>query len=254
MALMSLTYRTATLQRFAQQREVWSTNVALRSLYAYWYSEVAEALQPVRTGTVVEIGSGAGFARQFLPFVRTSDTIKADWHDYEIDATKEWPFPDASLDGLLVFDVLHHLAAPSTFFEEATRTLRVGGRLVLMEPSVSVCSYPVYRFLHEEGLDSSVKPFADGAISDKDPFAGNQALPGLIFGRFGDDFRQRFPNLRLTERKLYSGLSYMASGGFGRPCLVPHSVWRALLWLDQHMPPPLRQLTAFRMLVSLERV
>src|SRR5207302_6601630 len=124
---------TATLERFAQQQEVWSNNSALRTLYGYWYREVADALIPVISGTVLEIGSGAGFARQFLPFIRTSDTVKADWHDYEIDATKAWPFSDSALDGILAFDVLHHLSEPGMFFREVARTLRIGGRLVLME-------------------------------------------------------------------------------------------------------------------------
>lgn len=252
--LMSCIYRAATLERFKQQREVWSSNSALRALYAYWYAEVAEVLKPVITGTVLEIGSGAGFARQFLPFLRTSDTIKADWHDYEIDATKAWPFANGTLDGVLVFDVLHHLSAPGVLFREVSRTLRIGGRLVLMEPYVSLCSYPVYRFLHEEGLDTSVRPLVPDHGNDKDPFAGNQALVGLIFGRFGEQFRQQFPELELVERRLYSGFSYVASGGFSGRCALPHSIWLKLLWLDRHVPSAVRSLVAFRTLIVLERV
>lgn len=251
--MMSVDYRSATLERFRQQRMTWSNNAALRALYTYWYGEVRNALKPVLNGAVVEIGSGAGFSKSFIPTIRTSDTVKASWHDCEIDATTPWPFADGELDGILVFDVLHHLAAPGNFFRESERTLRNGGLLVMMEPYVSPCSYPVYRFLHEEGLDTSVAPFGSTAEEDKDPFAGNQALPGLIFGRFRRQFGDEFPFLKVVSRQLYSGVSYIASGGFGRPCPVPYPLWRWLLWVDRHVPPRLRWFSAFRMLIVIER-
>jgi hypothetical protein len=84
----------------------------------------------------------------------------------------------------------------------------------MMEPYVGPCSYPVYRFLHEEGLDNSVEPFATETRVDKDPFAGNQALPGLVFGRYRGQFEREFPSLKIASCRLYSGFGYMASGGF----------------------------------------
>lgn len=250
---MSTTYRAATLERFHEQQRIWSRNAALRSLYAYWYGEIRTELDPVFPGLVVELGSGPGFARQFLPGLRTSDMVKADWHDDEIDATQPWPFDDGALDGVVLFDVLHHLANPMALFREAERALRPGGRFVLMEPYVSPFSYPIYRFMHDEGADTSVQPFSGGGSADKDPFAGNQAVPGLIFGRHLDQFRREFPALRLASRKLYSGFSYLASGGYSRGCLLPYRAWRGLFWLDRQVPGALLSLVAFRMLVVLER-
>jgi len=224
-------------------------------LYAYWYAEVEAALAGALRGRVVELGSGPGIAKQFLPGILTSDIVRAPWHDYEIDITETWPFSDETLDGIVVFDVLHHVSVPRILFSEATRTLRPAGRLVVMEPYVSLCSYLVYRFLHDEkqGFDTSVSPLTLQSSPDKDPFVGNQALPGLVFGRYRPLFQRQFPELRLLGTKLYSGLSYVTSGGFSRPCLLPYPAWSGLFWLDRGLPRSIAHLTAFRMLAVLER-
>jgi SAM-dependent methyltransferase len=249
----SIGYESRTLDRFEELRAGWARNGPLRTLYAYWFTEIREVLAPVLPGSIFELGSGPGFSRQFLPGLRTSDLVRSKEHDCQIDATAPWPFHDESLDGVLLFDVLHHLSAPAMLFTEASRVLRPGGRLVMMEPYVSPLSYPFYRFLHVEGLDTSVEPFTPDAPTDKDPFAGNQALPRLIFDRRADQFRERFPRLRTVERRLYSGFSYVATGGFGHAPIVGDRVWSSLYRLDRCVPRAILPFVAFRMLICLER-
>ena len=74
-----------------------------------------------------------------------------DADDREVSADA-LPFADAALGALVLFDVLHHLPDPRRFFQEASRALRPAGRIVLCEPYVSLLSYPVYKFLHDEPL------------------------------------------------------------------------------------------------------
>lgn len=251
--MSTLQSHAATLARFEHQQAAWERNPALRTLYAYWYQEVKQGLGPAVSGDVLEIGSGPGFSRRFLPGLCTSDTAKAPWHDLELDATQPWPFEGASWDGIVLFDVLHHLADPARLFLEASRTLRGGGRLVMMEPYVSPCSYPVYRFFHEEGADTSVDPWAQDASAGKDPFDGNQAIPGLIFGRYLAHFQRSFPELKIVDQRFYPGFSYAASGGFNRRPLLPLGPWRALYWLDRHVPRGLQRWLAFRILIVIHR-
>jgi SAM-dependent methyltransferase len=251
------TIHQETLERFDRHQRRWSANAALRTLYEYWYTQVKAALEPVVPGKVIELGSGPGFAKLFLPDIHTSDMVKADWHDYQIDATRSWPFADAELDGVVLFDVLHHLSDPLAVFREGLRALRPGGRMVLMEPYISPCSYPVLHYFHPEAVENSVEPFSvrpdHVRAEEKDPFAGNQALPGLIFGRYRARFEAEFPELRITARQLYSGLSYVASGGFSRRNVLPHRLWSGLFWIDRHMPRALLPFMAFRFLIVLER-
>lgn len=244
--------RDATLDRFQKHREAWGTNAALRTLYGEWYGRLAALLPPPALGPRVEIGSGPGFAREFVPDLELSDVVKAAWHDREISASA-LPFDDASVGALVLFDVLHHLPSPADFFREATRVLRRGGRVVMCEPHMSLLSYPVYKFLHEE----PVRMFADALGTetrvDKDPFDANQAIPTVLFGRQLPAFQQRFPALRLVEHQFLAGLSYPASGGFSRQPLLPGPLWSSLYRFEQLVPSRVWRFLGFRTIVVLEK-
>lgn len=241
-------WRARTLERFEAHRRAWETNPALRELYGRWYGRVREALPAA--GPWVEIGSGPGFARHFIPELELTDLVRAPWHDREVDAGA-LPFEAASLGALVLFDVLHHLPAPARFLSEAERVLRPGGRLILCEPYVSPLSYPVYRFFHEERLEMNVDPLAE--TSPRDPFDANQAIPTLLLARRPGELAGRFPSLRLRRLERLAGPSYPASGGFARRPLLPAPLWRALLAVEDLLPEPAFRLVGFRLFAVLEK-
>jgi SAM-dependent methyltransferase len=245
--------RRRTLERFEQHRRAWDEDEALRTLYGRWYTRVREQLPPRELGSWLELGSGPGFAKNVIPELELSDVVGAPWLQHELDAEK-LPFDDGSLGALVLFDVLHHLPHPARFFAEAVRTLRTGGRVVMCEPYVSPLSYPVYRFIHEERCDLSVDPLAEAAGTGSDPFEGNQAIPTLLLGRRRSELEQRLPQLRVAGLKRFAGLAYPASGGFGRPTLLPMRAWRALLALEDRLPEAAFRMIGFRMLAVLERL
>lgn len=236
--------------RFEAHRRAFAENEALRALYARWYGRVREALPP--EGPWIELGSGPGLAAQFIPGLALTDVVRAPWHAAEVPA-EALPWDDGSVGALVLFDVLHHLPAPARFFAEAVRVLRPGGRVVLCEPYVSPLSWPVYRFLHGEGLDLRVDPLAPWAAADKDPFDGNQAIPTLLFERRPQALAARFPELRTVRVERLAGPAYPASGGFGRRPLLPLPLWRGLLALEDRLPAAAFRLIGFRLLAVLER-
>jgi SAM-dependent methyltransferase len=256
--------RARTLARYQEHRRAWDSNPALRILYADWYGRVAVRLPSPSLGPFVEIGSGPGFARSFIPNLRLTDVVRAPWHDDEVNADR-LPFADGTLGALVLFDVLHHLAAPAVFFEQALRVLAPGGRVVMCEPYLSPLSFPVYRFLHEEPVVMGVDPLAvqtgpvkDGARPDqaeKDPFDSNQAIPTLLFGRQAGRaaFSSRFPGFIVGEVERFAGPAYPASGGFGGKPLLPFPLWRALRAVEPRLPDVAYRLLGFRMLVSVEK-
>ncbi len=67
------------------------------------------------------------------------------------------PFRNSSLSNIVLFDVLHHLENVRYFFDEALRVLVSLGRIVIMDPYVSVLSWPVYRFFHPEPMDFKLR-------------------------------------------------------------------------------------------------
>ena len=251
----TLEQRERTLERFRRHREAWDANPALRALYAEWYGRIGAALPPPELGPRIELGSGPGFARGFIPALELTDVVAAPWHDRELSADALGS-ADGSVGALVLFDVLHHLSSPRRFFDEAARVLRPSGRIVLCEPLISPLSYPVYKFLHEEPVDMSVDPLAMEApdrLSEKDPFDSNQAIPTVLFGRGRAAFERAYPSLRIISVERLAGPSYPASGGFSRGALLPGVIWHALHWVEKRLPPPIFRLIGFRLLTVIQR-
>jgi SAM-dependent methyltransferase len=245
--------KAKTLAHFEKLRKAWQRNEPLRLVYGEWYGRLRACLPDQALGPVVELGSGPGFAREFLPGVELTDLVKAPWHDRQV-AADALPYASGTVGALILLDVLHHLATPMRFFTEAVRVLRPGGRVLLCEPFLSWMSYPVYRFLHPEVVNTRVDPFADAATSDKDPFESNQAIPSLLFSqRYRPEWERRLPELRIKQIDHFAGLAYPLTGGFsGRP-LLPLSLWRRIYKGEHRFVTAFPKAFAFRLLVVLEK-
>ena len=245
--------RARTLERFEQHRRAWQKNRPLRTMNADLYAQVASHLPPQALGRRIELGSGPGFAREFIPGIELTDLVRAPWHDGEASA-EALPFEAGSIGALVLFDVLHHVPSPRKFFDEAVRVLAPGGRVVMCEPYISPVSYPVYKFLHEEHLDLGADPLAlhaaDGA---RDPFDSNQGIPTLLFGRKRQAFSEAFPALSIQHIQYMTGFSLPASGGFSHRPFLPFALWSLLHRIDGRVPSALMRWMAFRMLIVLER-
>jgi len=232
-----------------ERKKAWATKEILRRLYEKWYGLIWESLRP---GKVLELGGGSGPSKEFLPDAIRSDIVFAPWLDAVLDA-HALPFRDGSLENIILFDVLHHLARPTQFFFEAKRVLKKGGRIVLMEPYVSWASFFVYRFLHAEGMAWRTDPFEPfGSGEGKDPFRGNQAIPTLMFKKYRARFMKAFPRLEIIREEWIDFLVYPLSGGFNQPSLCPLCLYPFMHWAEKGLRP-LRRFLAFRMLLVLEK-
>src|SRR6202008_949349 len=95
-------------------------------------------------------------------------------------------------------NVLHHIEHPLDFFREAARVLRVGGRIIAIEPAITPVSFAFYRFMHPEPVVMSADPLSSGAPDPaRDPYDSNQAIPTLIATRHRRRFGELIPQLRL---------------------------------------------------------
>lgn len=232
-----------------RRKGVWKSKEIIRRLYSRWYGCIGQWLGP---GLSLELGGGSGHLKEFFPEALSTDVVYEPWLDAVVDA-QHLPFKDERFTNIVLFDVLHHLSCPVKFFQDAERVLEAGGRIVLMEPCVSPLSYPVYRFLHHEGLCMKENPLAtDTTAEKKDPFKGNQALPGLLFGRFRGEFFKRFSRFKLLWEQRMDFFVYPLSGGFHRPSLCPVSLFPALCAMESLFEPFSRFL-AFRLFVVLEK-
>ena len=232
-----------------ERRKTWKSKEVIRGLYSKWYGSIADALKP---GIILELGGGSGNLKDFFPDTISSDILFAPWLDAVLDA-HALPFQNQSLDGIVLFDVLHHLSRPILFFSEAQRVLKPRGRIVMMEPYVSWFSYFVYRFFHHEALNWNVDPFHKSSPEEKkDPFAGNQAVPTIIFEKHKEKFGTYFPGFSIVRKELMDFLVYPLSGGFHHPTLFPSFMWPALRSLE-NLLRPLERFLAFRLFIVAEK-
>jgi SAM-dependent methyltransferase len=231
------------------RRRIWRSKRILKRLYDKWCGAIAEALNP---GNTLELGGGSGNLKDFFPHTISSDVVYVPWLDAVLDA-HELPFRKNSFENIVLFDVLHHLIAPALFFHEAKRVLRPKGRIVIMEPYVSWCSFFVYRFLHAEGMNWPVDPFQiDRSGEKRNPFSGNQAIPTLMFEKYRTRFIEDFPRLKIIMEEKLDFFIYPLSGGFHNPSLCPLFLYPVLEYLERLLRP-LNRFMAFRLFVVIEK-
>src|SRR5262249_30060469 len=150
-----------------------------------------------------------------------SELAPAPGNDVVADA-HALPFRSGAADAVVGLDILHHLAHPRTFFHEAARLLRRGGRLALVEPWVTPLSFVVYRYFHQEAClppDDAWAPFA-AAGEAKDLFDGNAEIPRTLVRRTTPG-EWRELGLDAPRVDLMNGLAYLLTLGFRRASLLP---------------------------------
>ena len=233
------------------QEASWNARPLLRALYESWFVQVCRALSPA-PGRSIELGSGIGTLQRTCPRVEPTDVELTPWASQVVDA-EALPYADGALANLVLVDVFHHLARPARFLDEAVRTLAPGGRVVVLDPYCSPVSTRAYKRFHHERTDMSADPFADDASIAEEPLASNQARATLAFFRHADELADRWPALRVVERRRLALFAYPLSGGFTGRQLVPAALGRGLARVEGVLGL-LAPLFAFRCLVVLERV
>ena len=240
-----------SLEILKKHRQVWQEKKILQRIYQTWYNRILEQRSTI--GPTLEIGGGGGNFKSCCPDLICSDYTFCPWLDVNLDA-HYLPFAADSLGNIVVIDVLHHLAEPLLFIEEARRVLRNGGRLIMLEPCITPGSYPVYKFLHPEDVDFSYDVFSGIAwgADEKQPFDGNMAIPTSLFFRNSEKFQGEFLEFLQVEKRYSDYLIYPLSGGFDHSSVIPVCLLPFLTMIEKVLHP-LGFLFAYRMLVVLEK-
>ena len=240
-------------QRQVIHRAQWEKKKAVRLLYRDFHRQLLESCPE---GRVLDIGGGTAHIKEFRPDIVSTDILLFPGIDVVADAHR-LPFRNEFFAGVVMLDVLHHLERPIEFLKEASRVLKPGGRLAMIEPAMTTLARRFYDRFHEEPVDMNADPFAPVAINPgRDPFDANQAIPSLLFATAPARRRVELtiPSLRVRSVEWQSLFAYPMSGGFQKWSLIPAALVGPMLALEKRMPGPVRELLAFRMMVVLERV
>ena len=241
--------------RLEKHRRVWREKPVLERVYAPWFEALLSAAAP---GTrVLEVGAGPGFlaafARERRPDLRifASDLCAVPWNDLAADAGR-LPLADRAVQAVVGLDVLHHLARPVVFFQEAARVLGEGGRLALVEPWITPFSWFVYRLIHHERCRLSVDPWDPFPGAGKDAFEGDAAVPWRIV-RDTNAEEWRALGFAPPRWRLVNAFGYLLSLGFRSRSLLPLEAAEAVVALDR-WAAPLAPLGALRAALTWDRV
>lgn len=201
----------------------WQNKPLLQKIYAQFYQRILALIDPQAPGVVVEIGSGIGNLKTHLPRAICTDLFPNPWLDAVCDGY-ELPFADASVSHLVLFDVFHHLRAPRAFLKEARRVLTQPGRVILFEPYISFCSYPVYSLLHHEpvALRQPIN-LAEHLPRPRDYYAAQGNATRLFFR---SELANWSSGWKIFHAEAFSAFNYLLSGGYSKPACYPAS-WLA---------------------------
>ncbi len=222
----------------------------LKKIYIDFYEQFKKSISNSEEKVLVELGSGGGFIKEVISNVITSDVLELPNVD-KIFSALDMPFEEASVDAFFMFDVLHHIAEPRAFFKEALRCLKIGGKVVMIEPANTLWSRFIYKNFHYEAFDTQAPewgcwgqakwelgPRKAGTLQKSGPLSGaNGALAWIIFWRDRKIFESEFPSLRIVRKRNHTPLRYLLSGGLKLRQLVPSFSYPAVKAIEYTLSP-----------------
>ena len=232
--------------------EYWHRKPLLKLVYHDFYRLIATHLSNLPASQTVELGSGLGNIKEVIPHCLRTDLFPNPWID-QVENAYRLSFADQSVSDLILTDVFHHLRYPGRALEEFYRVLRKGGRVIMLEPYLSLLGILIYGAIHQEpvGLTQKIEWFSPEGWSANDiDYYAAQGNATRIF--VGNGFRAQLTDWRKIEAIRLSALAYAASGGYSGPQLYPKSILLLIKGAEKVLDL-FPSLFATRLLVILEK-
>lgn len=235
-----------------KNHELWNRKPLLRAAYKDLYQLVEKELSGLPDSKIVELGSGLGGIRDVLPNCIRTDLFPFPWID-RIENAYKLSFEDESISDLISTDVFHHLKYPGTALTEFHRVLRPGGRVILLEPCMSLLGLIVYGLLHVEPIAVTKRiewlAPADWSPENLDYYAAQGNATRIFVGK---KYRSQLAAWKSVKTIRLSALTYAASGGYSGPQLYPTGMYSVVKSFEKifNLFP---SLFATRLLVVLEK-
>ncbi len=247
---MGIDLQLDSIETTLHHRELIRRKTFLRRIYDEHYRFFTSELQSAPAGVTIELGSGGGFIKEVIPEAVTSDVVAVPEVDL-VGSALELPFRDNVLRAILMINVFHHLADVQMLLNEATRCLKPGGLLLMVEPANTPFARFIYRHFHHEPFlpeQSSWVLGAGGRLSH-----ANGALPWIVFSRDRPLFETRYPKLAIEKLSSFLPFRYLMSGGVSKPQLAPSFAYPVIHRLEKILTPWFDYLGMFMQVVVRKR-
>jgi len=230
----------------------WKSKPLLKKIYIRFYNNISKYLQYDDPGCIVEIGAGIGNLRSVISECLCTDLFPNPWID-QVENAYELSFSDSSISNLVLFDVWHHLKFPGSALKEFYRVLIPRGRVIIFEPDISILGFIVYGLFHTEPINFTqpiqcIVPNNFSSIGQK--YYCVQGNATRIFCL--DKYLKQISDWKQVITQRISSISYVTSGGYGRPQLYPDLFLPFLSFIDRILNNFL-VIFSTRMLVVLEK-
>jgi len=231
-------------------RQIIKRKPFLFKTYKIFYRDLIDKIKDAPSdGSLVELGSGASFLKQEVPYLITSDVLPYAGVDRVFSAL-DMPMGTNSVSAFVMVDVLHHIKDSRIFFREVDRCLKIGGKMVMIEPANTGWSRFIYKNFHHEPFNTrGTWGFEEGG-----PLSGaNMAIPWIIFCRDRQQFEQEFAQFRIRSISCHTPLRYLLSGGLSVRQLVPSWFYQFIQVVEWLLSPINRYVGLF-MTIEIEKV
>lgn len=219
----------------------------LNKIYVDFYNHFKAS--NVLGGVCIELGSGGGFLKEIIPNVITSDLLEASGID-KVFSAAQIPYPADSISAFFMLNVLHHIKNSEKAIQEMERSLKIGGKIIMIEPFNSMWGRIIYKYIHKERFDPKAgwRIEGEGRMSDS-----NTALPWILFIRDRKVFEQKFPHLKIVKIYPHSPFKYLISGGLSNFQFLPTITYPLIRRFDNFVSKMFPEISMF-VTVELEKI
>jgi SAM-dependent methyltransferase len=180
----------------------------------------------------IELGAGVIPMSNIDARIKSTDVVPSDHLDGVLDATK-LDVADNCITGFFLQNTFHHIPDPKAFFEETSRVLVPGGRIVILDPYYNNISRWLYmRLFKTEDFDMNGSWISDSTHA---MIGANQALSYIVFRRDREVFATTFPELAIVGcSPVVFGLRYILTGGVNFKKIAPSWIFSVVRRFEKY--------------------
>jgi SAM-dependent methyltransferase len=198
-----------------QNIEFWAKKPILHTIYDEFYSIIAKNINRSIDGKIVEIGSGAGNLKKYVPNCICTDAFNNPWID-QVENAYELSFKDNEVSNIILFDVWHHLEYPTSALDEFKRVLKKQGRIIIFEPCISLLGWIVYGIFHPEDVGWFRKINTNNNIIDLNNLSYYAAQGNASRFFLQKKYNNHLAGFSITGIAKIPAIAYVLSGGYSK--------------------------------------